>query len=123
MLISAKFRLGFKGSGTQLVQEIRPFVSYWGVKAKQFSLNELLPNSETLTLRSAVRTEARWVVEAVGADWAACPDCGEASHSRHSRYWRQLRDLPVQETAVNVRLQLGRWRCRSRECPRGIFTE
>jgi hypothetical protein len=35
------------------------------VKAQQFSVNELLPNSETLTLRSAVRTEAGWVVEAV----------------------------------------------------------
>ena len=61
-------RCTLSGSGSELVQEIRPFVSDWGVKAKQFSLNELLPNSETLTLRSAVRTEAGWVVEAVGAD-------------------------------------------------------
>ena len=93
------------------------------MKAKQFSLNELLPKSKNLTLRSAARTEAGWVVEAVGSDRAACPGCGVLSHSRHSCYWRQLRDLPVQGAAVTVRLQLGRWRCRSRGCEREIFTE
>jgi transposase len=107
----------------KLVQENRPSVSHWEVKAKQFSQNELLPDSGTLTLRSAVRTETGWEVEAVGSDRAACPDCGEVSHSRHSRYWRRLRDLPVQGITVNVRLQLGRWRCRSGECRRGIFVE
>jgi transposase len=49
--------------------------------------------------------------------------CGDVSHSRHSRYWRRLRDLPVPGIAVHVKLQLGRWRCRSRECLRGIFVE
>ena len=105
------------------MQENRASVSQWRVKAKQFIYHELLPNSETLTLRSAVRTETSWEVEVVGSDRAACPDCGEVSHSRHSRYWRRLRDLPVQGIAVHVRLQLGRWRCRSRECLRGIFVE
>lgn len=105
------------------MQGNRPFVSDWRVKAKQFSHNELLPHSETLTLLSAVRTETGWEVEAVGSDRAACPDCGVISHSRHSHYWRHLHDLPVQGTAVHVRLQLGRWRCRSRECLRDIFVE
>jgi transposase len=111
------------GSGLKFVQEKRPSVSHWKVKAKQFSHNELLPNSESLTLRSAVRTETGWEVEAVGSDRAACPDCGEVSNSRHSRYWRRLRDLPVQGIAVYVRVELGRWRCRNRECMRGIFVE
>ena len=39
------------------MQENRASVSQWRVKAKQFFYHELLPNSETLTLRSAVRTE------------------------------------------------------------------
>ena len=103
--------------------ENRPSGSHWRVNAKLFCHNELLPNSKSLTLRSAVRTETAWEVEAVGSDRAACPDCGEVSHSRHSRYWRRLRDLPVQGTAVHVRLHLGRWRCRNRECRRGIFVE
>ena len=58
-----------------------------------------------------------------GASSAVCPSCGIASHSRHSRYWRQLRDLPLQATAVTVQLRLGRWRCRNRQCGRQIFTE
>lgn len=90
---------------------------------KELSYKELFPNLKDLTLRNVVQTESGWVVEAEGASSAFCPSCGMASHSRHSRYWRRLRDLPVQGISVTINLQLGRWRCRSRDCVRQIFTE
>ena len=34
-----------------------------------------------------------------------------------------LRDLPMQGASVTLKVQLGRWRCRSRQCLRQIFTE
>ena len=84
---------------------------------------ELFPNLNDLTLRNVVQTETGWAVEAEGASSACCPSCGVVSHSRHSRYWRRLRDLPVQGISVTINLQLGRWRCRSNDCVRQIFTE
>src|SRR5262249_40108320 len=54
---------------------------------------------------------------------AVCPSCGVVSHSRHSRYWRQLNDLPLQGTCVQLKLRLGRWRCRTPGCVRQIFAE
>lgn len=91
--------------------------------AKEWLYKELFPDLNDLTLRSVMPTERGWVVEAEGASSALCPSCGIASHSRHSRYWRQIRDLPMQGTSVTLKLQLGRWRCRNRECVRRIFTE
>lgn len=91
--------------------------------AKELSYKELFPNLNGLTLRSVMQSEAGWVVQADGSSSAVCPTCGTASHSRHSRYWRQLKDLPLQATSVTIQLQLGRWRCRNRECGRQIFTE
>ena len=91
--------------------------------AKELSYKELFPHLNGLTLRSVVQREEGWMLRGEGASSAVCPSCGIASHSRHSRYWRQLRDLPLQATAVTVQLRLGRWRCRNRQCGRQIFTE
>ena len=91
--------------------------------AEKLSYKELLSTLRGLKVRSVVQTERGWVVEAEGSASAICPGCGVASHSRHSRYWRKLRDLPLQGTSVTVRVLLGRWRCRQRECLRQIFTE
>ena len=91
--------------------------------AKKLSYKELFSNLDGLTLRSMMQTDEGWVVQADGSSSAVCPSCGVASHSRHSRYRRQLKDLPLQATAVTIQLRLGRWRCRNRECGRQIFTE
>jgi transposase len=91
--------------------------------AKKLSYKELLSNLKGLTVRNVVPAELGWVVEAEGSSRALCPDCGVTSHSRHSRYWRKLRDLPMQGASVTLKVQLGRWRCRSRQCLRQIFTE
>ena len=91
--------------------------------AKKLSYKELLSNLNGLTVRNVVPAELGWVVEAEGSSRALCPDCGVTSHFRHSRYWRKLRDLPLQGASVTLKVQMGRWRCRSRQCLRQIFTE
>src|ERR1022692_876206 len=91
--------------------------------AKKLSYLELLSNLNGLTVRDVVPAELGWVVEAEGSDSALCPGCGVTSHSRHSRYWRKLRDLPLQGASVTLKVQMGRWRCRTRRCSRQIFTE
>ena len=91
--------------------------------AEKLSSKELLSTLSGLNVQNVVQTERGWVVEAEGSASAICPDCGVTSHSRHSRYWRKLRDLPLQGTSVTVKVLLGRWRCRQRECLRQIFTE
>ena len=52
---------------------------------------------------------------------AACPDCHTASAHVHSRYTRHLRDLPVAEHPVRLRLQVRRFRCATPTCPRQTF--
>lgn len=54
---------------------------------------------------------------------AACPDCHTASAHVHSRYTRHLRDLPVAEHHVRLRLQVRRFRCATPTCPRQTFAE
>jgi transposase len=91
--------------------------------AKKLSYEALLPALNSLKVRCVVQTELGWVVEAEGPPHAVCPDCGATSESRHSRYWRKLQDLPLQGASVTIKVLLGRWRCRRRECVRKIFTE
>jgi hypothetical protein len=91
--------------------------------AKKLSYKELLSNLNGLTVRKLVPAGLRRVVGAEGSGNALCPDCGVTSHSRHRRYWRKLRDLPMQGASVTLKVQMGRWRCRSRQCLRQSFTE
>ena len=54
---------------------------------------------------------------------AYCPACRHASRSLHSRYARTLHDLPWQGSMVELRVDVRRFRCRSRNCPRVTFAE
>src|SRR4051794_35282999 len=89
----------------------------------KLSFQELWPGLADFTLQNMISSEKGWVVEAEGKSEAVCPGCGTVSQSRHSRYWRTVKDLPVQGTRVTLKLKLGRWRCRSSECERRLFTE
>ena len=91
--------------------------------AEHLSGRELLPDSSSLVLRSVERDDHRWVVETSGSGVAACPDCGAVSSARHSNYWRHLKDLPLQGSAVLLRVQVGRWHCHNPVCERQIFCE
>ena len=56
-------------------------------------------------------------------DVATCPDCHALSTHVHSRYTRQLRDLPVVEQPVRLRLLVRRFRCLTPSCARQTFVE
>jgi transposase len=85
----------------------------------------LLPDPSCLKLNSVeYQDSGRVLITAAAFSSAAyCPACHHASHSLHSRYSRVLRDLPWQGSAVQLRLDIRRFRCRIRECPRRTFAE
>ncbi len=64
----------------------------------------------TLTLRTASPT-------------ACCPSCGTRSSRVQSRYRRTLHDLPASGRAVTLVIQVRRFFCPKRTCPRKIFAE
>jgi transposase len=64
-----------------------------------------------------------WLVSACGPTSGICPDCRHQSRSRHGWSYRSLQDLPIQGSAVTVKLQLNRWRCTYRQCGRQTFTD
>lgn len=54
---------------------------------------------------------------------ATCPCCGGISRHVHSRYRRRPTDVPAHGRAVEIVLQVRRFRCRASGCPARIFAE
>jgi transposase len=54
---------------------------------------------------------------------AACPACAQPSTHVHGHYMRRLADLPCQKRPVRVCLEVLRFACRTRGCPRTTFAE
>jgi transposase len=54
---------------------------------------------------------------------AVCPECSHASTRIRGRYTRTLADLPSLGRPVRVRLEVRRFVCRTRGCPRTTFAE
>ncbi len=54
---------------------------------------------------------------------ARCPSCGRRSRRIHSRYTRRLADEPLGGRVVEIQLQVRRFRCPARACPRHTFAE
>ena len=54
---------------------------------------------------------------------AACPECAQPSTQVHGHYTRRLADLPCQKRPVRVCLEVRRFACRTRGCPRTTFAE
>jgi transposase len=52
-----------------------------------------------------------------------CPDCRQPSSRVHSRYTRTLADLPCQERAVRLLIQVRRFFCDGPACTRKTFAE
>lgn len=85
----------------------------------------LLPGTSCLKLNFVEQQDSGRVLITAGAFASAayCPACHHASDSLHSRYSRFLRDLPWQGATVELRLNVRRFRCRSKDCPRVTFAE
>ncbi|MFE2603659.1 transposase family protein [Streptomyces mirabilis] len=63
------------------------------------------------------------VVARSRAAGAACPDCGRFSDRVHDSYQRRLKDLPLGEQSVVIRLTVRRFICGAADCPRRTFAE
>ncbi|MEV8248429.1 transposase family protein [Streptomyces rochei] len=57
------------------------------------------------------------------AGGASCPGCGRLSDRVHDRYQRRLRDLPLADQGLVIRLTVRRFICGSGDCPRRTFAE
>lgn len=53
----------------------------------------------------------------------ACPICGHKTARLHSHYGRVVADLPWGARRVRLLLNVRKFRCSRKECPRQIFTE
>lgn len=89
------------------------------------SFNLLIPSAfvqcTAIELDAASNTATVWM-DAISAT-AACPACGAESRAMHSRYQRTLADLPWAAYRVNLKIRVRRFRCRSADCLRRVFTE
>lgn len=87
-------------------------------------LQTLLPGGAGLKLDRIRDHDGRVSILATAVSPAAdCPTCGRTSRRVHSRYWRRLRDLPWQGFPVELRVEVRRFRCRVRACPRQTYAE
>ncbi len=57
------------------------------------------------------------------ASGASSPSCACWSEAFHSSYQRTIADLPIGDRHVVVHLEVRRFRCRQRTCPRKTFVE
>ena len=116
-------RSALKSALTQFWCSLGTCGTFAGIDDKSVISRKPLLRSEQRDASSRVQDNHGWTIEADGQDSAVCPGCQSASRSRHSRYWRSLQDLPIQGTAVLIRLHVGHWRCRNAGCEQRIFTE
>lgn len=84
----------------------------------------LLPHLKQLSIQQASLTDGliHLVVQRRGRS-ARCPSCQRRSTHLHSRYTRHLADLPIGGLPVIIHLQVRRFRCTNRRCPRKTFAE
>lgn len=54
---------------------------------------------------------------------AICPSCQQVSYRIHRYYLRSPQDLPISGQTVHLLLQVRRFRCQNRQCPRRPFAE
>src|SRR6266542_1955995 len=85
---------------------------------------ELLPTGAGLALEH-VRLCGEVVHQFVHleASGASCPCCACWSEAFHSSYERSVADLPMADRQVVVHLEVRRFRCHERTCPRKTFVE
>jgi len=70
-----------------------------------------------------IEQEALTLVLKASQTSAACPECTHSSTRIRGRYTRTLADVPCQGRAVRVRLEVRRFVCATRGCPRTTFAE
>jgi len=88
------------------------------------SLASLFPHLAGLCLEQVTFDAETVTLHAAGsARRARCPLCTRRSKRVHSTYHRTVADLPLAGRRLILRLQVRRFRCGTRRCPRAIFAE
>jgi transposase len=88
------------------------------------SLASLFPQLTGLRLEQvALDGESVTLHLAASTRFARCPLCTRRSKRAHSSYHRTVADLPLAGRQLILRLQVRRFRCGARRCPRAIFAE
>ena len=54
---------------------------------------------------------------------AVCPCCGEKTSSINSKYYRTIKDLPIQENKVIIKLEAKTFFCNNKNCHIKTFAE
>jgi len=87
-------------------------------------MNRLPLNLPELHIGSIETVSNGVIITAHSTAWtASCPQCSVISRSIHSYYWRRVEDLPVSGQLTQLKVEVKRFLCRNKECPRGIFVE
>lgn len=61
-----------------------------------------------------------FISEAKKKEWK-CPNCGSITHKVHDRRWQNIKDVPIREKQVIIRLEKKRYRCEN--CDSNPFNE
>ena len=82
----------------------------WGITIAGFEIDTVMSG------------EKQWTVSAHAmADSSLCPECHQRSWHVHKYYPRTLRDLPVDNRAVRLVLQVRRFKCLNQDCSMKTF--
>lgn len=55
--------------------------------------------------------------------FAICPCCGNKSSSINTRYYRTIKDLPIQDTKVILKIEAKTFFCNNKNCEINTFSE
>jgi transposase len=88
-------------------------------------MNELIFPSETQLKVDHITTTGQHLDIYAGAqrDQATCPDCHTVSTKVQARYWRHPQDAPWLGMTVRLHLEVRRFACAEKGCPRKTFVE
>jgi transposase len=130
------------GSPPLLMKAIRRLLNLWlthdilslRTSSRRFSFfsrsiaviegSRFLSLSDDLRIDQLTPTATALLVQAVSTQKASCcPLCGQSSQQIHSRYGRAVADVPCGARPVSLHLAVRRFFCRTKSCPRQIFTD
>jgi transposase len=106
-----------------MIESLNPYLGVGGSEkvVTNTQVPFLLPGC---TIDGVVVTEQEMLIQAYTVNAGAiCPNCGHDSGRVHSYYTRTIRDLPISEWSVCLKVRIRRFRCVSQACTHQTFTE
>jgi transposase len=96
----------------------------WTLVKAVAGLGALLPHLAGVVVDAVEHAASRIrIMVRPRAAQACCWNCGTASRQVHARYTRSLADLAVSGRAVEILIQVRRWRCGNDRCAAVTFAE